>query len=98
MKKLEKEKVKHVKPGMSYKNQVKATYLDINSKLLSLGQQLFGSCQAKAKIIPGMLNLANNRMWSRNTKMQQAFGKAILQIGKEVSLQNIQIAKNLSPI
>jgi hypothetical protein len=91
------ENISRVKVGTIYCNRVNSTEFSINQKLL-LAFQLSGSGRTKVKIIPGMLDLAQNRMAHRVTDIQRSLGVAILQIGKEVLLKNLQSEKSLSPI
>ena len=90
-------KVAELKPGQAYRNRVNATDFSVNQKLL-LSLQLSGSGRTEAKIIPGMLNLANNPMAARITDMQHDLGLAILKVGKEVLRENLEKEKNLSPV
>jgi hypothetical protein len=52
----------------------------------------------EVKIMPGMLNLANNQVSHHATDMQQIVGKAILKIRKEMLHVNPKIEKQLSHI
>jgi hypothetical protein len=89
------DKVALVQPGAPYKNKVNATDFLINHKLL-LGFQLCGLGRTKAKIIRGMLNLANNPMAAHITPIQQELGLAILQLGNEVLEENLEREKILA--
>jgi hypothetical protein len=91
------DKVAVLPPGAPYKNKVNATDFAINHQLL-LGFQICGSGRTEVKIIPGMLNLANNPMAARITPMQQELGLAILQVGKEVLEENLEREKSLSEV
>jgi hypothetical protein len=62
------DKVALLPPGAPYKNKVDATDSLLNHKLL-LGFQLHGSGGTEEKIIPRMLNLANNPMAACITPM-----------------------------
>jgi hypothetical protein len=86
-----------VKPGSIYSNKVNSADFSINQKLL-LAFQLSDLGRTEVKIIPGMLNLAHNPVAHRVTDIQRSLGLAILQIGREVLLENLQSEKSLSPI
>jgi hypothetical protein len=81
-----------------FKNKVNTTDFSINHSLL-LGSQLCGLGRTKAKIIPGMMSLANNPMaGARITTMDQELGLAILQVGKEVLKESLERKKSLSQV
>jgi hypothetical protein len=69
----------------------------VNHKLI-LALHLSCSGGREVKIILGILNLANNRMPHLITEIQQQLGSAILQVGKKVLQENLQLKKDLSPI
>jgi hypothetical protein len=69
----------------------------MNYKLL-LGFQLCGLRITEVKIIPGMLNLANNPMAACITPIQQELGLVILQVGKEVLEEKLEREKSLSQV
>ena len=97
MKRTGTDKIAKLQPGQAYRNRVNETDFSVNQKLL-LSLQMSGSGRTEAKIIPGMLNLANNPMSARITDMQQELGLAIVKIGKEVLRENLEKEKNLSPV
>jgi hypothetical protein len=92
-----KPKVEAVVPGQRYSIKTNAGDFQINRRLI-MALQLFGSGRHGGSIVTGMLNLNVNPMLARWTDYQDTIGKAIIQIGKDVVKENLQIECDLSPV
>ena len=90
------DKLKTLQAGQPLGSRVNAGDFQINRRLL-FGLQLSGMGRNDAMNITGMLNLNARSMYMRWTEVQEELGKAIIEVGKQVMLENLKIECNLSP-
>jgi hypothetical protein len=89
------QKLKPLEVGKPLGTRVNAGDFEINRRLY-FGLQLSGMGRHDAMNVTGLLNLNVRSMYNRWTRMQETLAKALIQVGKEVLQENLQIEFNLS--